>query len=393
MRRALAALVGLVYAFTGETHAQTVDKIPEPYEMARTLQVLQAQITEGNGPAVGAQRALLAEMEKRFLAAAPATWQDVRNGRAAVIYTLSGGNPVVMRHLASLDPRPQIDEDLALGALAYIEGRHKEAREHLMKLNARALPPSLGGQIALVQAGLIAQDDLKRAIALLDDARLLMPGTLVDEAALRREVFMVAQAGDIERFEYLSGHYLRRFNNSVYAPDFRQRFATALTRLNLAETSGHFQRLRALLDASDTDNRRATFLHVARSATIHGKIETARLAAAQAESLSMLGSSDGVRARLYGAAAGIVTEDFLRHSDDLNVTNRRQLTEADNALLDAAQSTAAAIRYWPSIEGERQDIPALRADKARADWATDLMQRADADLKIAQKLLQEAPTK
>lgn len=387
-------LVFILFCGATAAEAQSLKKAPEPYEMARTLQTLQTQITEGNAPAVAAQRTLLTEMEKQFLAADPSVWQDPRNGRAAIIYTLSGGSPKVMRHLASLDPRPQIDEDLALGALAYIEGRHREARERLMKLNARALPASLGGQVALVQAGLIAQDDLVRAIALLDDARLLMPGTLVDEAALRREVFMVAQAGDLDRFEYLSGHYLRRFNASVYASDFRQRFAATLTRLNLAETSGHFQRLRALLGSADTDNRRATFLHVARSAAINGKVETARLAAAQAESLSALGSSDGVRARLYGAAAGIVTDDYLRHADELNTTNRRQLTEADNNLLDAALSVAAAIRYWPNIEGESERIPAVLADPERgADWATPLMQRAEADLQIAEKLLQEASKK
>lgn len=387
-------LVFILFCGATAAEAQSLKKAPEPYEMARTLQTLQTQITEGNAPAVAAQRTLLTEMEKQFLAADPSVWQDPRNGRAAIIYTLSGGSPKVMRHLASLDPRPQIDEDLALGALAYIEGRHREARERLMKLNARALPASLGGQVALVQAGLIAQDDLVRAIALLDDARLLMPGTLVDEAALRREVFMVAQAGDLDRFEYLSGHYLRRFNASVYASDFRQRFAATLTRLNLAETSGHFQRLRALLGSADTDNRRATFLHVARSAAINGKVETARLAAAQAESLSALGSSDGVRARLYGAAAGIVTDDYLRHADELNTTNRRQLTEADNNLLDAALSVAAAIRYWPNIEGEPERIPAVLADPERgADWATPLMQRAEADLQIAEKLLQEASKK
>lgn len=387
-------LVFILFCGATAAEAQSLKKAPEPYEMARTLQTLQTQITEGNAPAVAAQRTLLTEMEKQFLAADPSVWQDPRNGRAAIIYTLSGGSPKVMRHLASLDPRPQIDEDLALGALAYIEGRHREARERLMKLNARALPASLGGQVALVQAGLIAQDDLVRAIALLDDARLLMPGTLVDEAALRREVFMVAQAGDLDRFEYLSGHYLRRFNASVYASDFRQRFAATLTRLNLAETSGHFQRLRALLGSADTDNRRATFLHVARSAAINGKVETARLAAAQAESLSALGSSDGVRARLYGAAAGIVTDDYLRHADELNTTNRRQLTEADNNLLDAALSVAAAIRYWPNIEGESERIPAVLADPERGtDWATPLMQRAEADLQIAEKLLQEASKK
>jgi chemotaxis protein MotC len=366
----------------------------QPYEMARTLQGLQTQVAGGNGPAMAAQRTLLAEMEKRFLTADPSVWRDARNGRAAIIYTLSGGSPSVMLHLLGLSPLPEFDANLAHGALAYIEGREAEARNRLMPVDARTLPASLGGQVALVQAGLIARNDLPGASRLLDDARLLMPGTLVEEAALRRQVFIVAQMGDLDRFEFLSGQYLRRFNASVFASDFRQRFATALTRLNLAETSGHFQRLRELLTATDTDAQRATFLRVSRSAVIHGKIETARLAAAQAESLSTMGSSDGVRARLYGAAAGIVTEDFQRHSDDLNATNRRQLTEADAELRDAAITAAAAIRYWPSVEGQAESVATVLADPQRGSaWASPLMERADQNLSAASKLLQEAPRK
>ncbi len=387
----IAALL-LIFAIIGAGVARA--EASQPYEMARTLQTLQTQVTGGNGAAMAAQRTLLAEMEKRFLAAEPSVWRDARNGRAAIIYTLSGGSPSVMLHLLSLDPLPEFDANLAHGALAYIEGRESEARQRLLAIDARALPASLGGQVALVQAGLITRDDLNRAARLLDDARLLMPGTLVEEAALRRQVFIVAQMGDLDRFEFLSGQYLRRFNSSVFASDFRQRFATALTRLNLAETSGHFQRLRALLTATDSDTQRATFLHVSRSAVIHGKIETARLAAAQAESLSTMGSSDGVRARLYGAAAGIVTEDILRHSDELIATNRRQLTDADAELMDAAITVADAIRYWPSASGERESVASVLADPKRgADWASPLMERADKNLAAATKLLQEAPRK
>jgi chemotaxis protein MotC len=390
MRIAALFLVGAFAAISAVSRAEA----SQPYEMARTLQTLQTQVAGGNGPAMAAQRTLLAEMEKRFLAAEPSVWRDARNGRAAIIYTLSGGSPSVMLQLLSLDPLPEFDANLARGALAYIEGREKQAREYLLPIDARALPASLGGQVALVQAGLIARDDLARAARLLDDARLLMPGTLVEEAALRRQVFIVAQMGDLDRFEFLSGQYLRRFNSSVFASDFRQRFATALTRLNLAETSGHFQRLRALMTATDSDTQRATFLHVSRSAVIHGKIETARLAAAQAESLSTMGSSDGVRARLYGAAAGIVTEDFLRHSDELKTTNRRQLTDADAELLDAAVTAADAIRYWPSVSGERETVAGVLADPKRgAEWASPLMERADKNLAAATKLLQEAPRK
>jgi chemotaxis protein MotC len=391
MKIAVALLIGgLVVLGTDAAFAEAA----KPYEMARTLQTLQTQVAGGNGPAMAAQRTLLSEMEKRFLAAEPSVWRDPRNGRAAIIYTLSGGSPSVMLHLLSLNPLPEFDANLAYGALAYIEGREAEARNRLMPIDARTLPASLGGQVALVQAGLIARDDLPRASRLLDDARLLMPGTLVEEAALRRQVFIVAQLGDLDRFEFLSGQYLRRFNASVFASDFRQRFATAITRLNLAETSGHFQRLRDLLTVTDSDAQRATFLHMSRSAVIHGKIETARLAAAQAESLSTMGSSDGVRARLYGAAAGIVTEDFQRHSDELKGTNRRQLTDADADLLKAASSAAAAIRYWPSVEGKADPVATVRADPQRgAEWASPLMERADQNLAAASKLLQEAPRK
>ena len=67
-------------------------------------------------------------------------------------------------------------------------GRTKQGRG-LAALNARSLPPTLGAEIALVQSALVAQNDLKATIERLDEARLLMPGTLVEEAALRREIF------------------------------------------------------------------------------------------------------------------------------------------------------------------------------------------------------------
>ena len=70
-----------------------------------------------------------------------------------------------------------------------------------------------------------AEKEPAKALAYLDDARLLAPGTLIEEAAFRRQIALIASAGDGERYEMMVARYLRRFPNSVYAGNFRQQFA------------------------------------------------------------------------------------------------------------------------------------------------------------------------
>ncbi len=367
------------------------DGIP-PFEMVRTLQTLQAQIAGGNATAVAAQRDLLSVMEKTFLAADPSVWRDGRNARAAVTFTLSGGSPRLMRSLLALDPPIAIEADLAAGALAYIENREDEARKRLLPLDARTLPMSLGGQVALVQASLVAREDLPKAIGLLDDARLLMPGTLVEEAALRREVFLVAQTGNLDRFEFLSQQYLRRFGTSVYAEDFRQRFATAIARLGIADGDDRFPRLEAILKTSDPENQRALFLQLAQAAVVHGKLGTARSAAADAAALATIGGHDAMRAGLYDAAASILPgKDIVEVSKRLAGLNRRQLGRRDADLLDAAIAVAAAVGEVPPSPSPVDTVSVVASDTKRGDtWVTGTMRAAEAGLSAADTLLEKA---
>ena len=86
--------------------------------------------------------------------------------------------------------------------------------------------------MALVQSALLAQSDFKAAIERLDEVRLLMPGTLVEEAALRREIFLVGQVDDFDKFESLAMQYFRRYRHSIYAGTFRQRFSLAVARFS-----------------------------------------------------------------------------------------------------------------------------------------------------------------
>lgn len=342
----------------------TADAIA-PFEMVRTLQTLQAQIATGNATAVAAQRELLRVMEEKFLADDPAVWRDGRNARAAVTFTLSGGSPRLMRGLLALTPPIAVDADLAAGALAY----RKPGRRGPQTVAAARRPHPVHvtwGQVALVQAGLVAREDLNKAIRLLDDARLLMPGTLVEEAALRREVFLIAQTGNLDRFEFLSRQYLRRFGTSIYAEDFRQRFATAIARLGIADGDDRFPRLEAILKSSDPENQRALFLQLAQAAVVHGKLGTARSAAADAAKLAPLGGGDAMRASLYDAAASItVGKDIDEVQKRLISLNYRQLGRRDADLLDAAIAVAAAVGERPAAPTPLEPVTVVATDTAR----------------------------
>src|SRR5205814_234044 len=190
-------------------------------------------------------------------------------------------------------------ERLFNGALAYVEGAQDEAKELLKDVNPRIIPLSLSGQIALVQGTLLASSDPSRAIERLDEARLLSPGTLVEEAALRREVLLVGQAENFEKFEFLTFAYVRHYGNSIYAGDFWQRFSSALTRSSLALDERRFVRISAMLDQLDRASRLKVYLALSRTALVRGRLTLARLAGEQALPLSPEEIPDRERAHFF----------------------------------------------------------------------------------------------
>lgn len=358
-----------------------------PQELVRSLRRVQDRLAAGATEAFAAQRALSERIEREFAAADPSVWRDPRNARAAVTYFLSGGNPSVLRRMMGQQPPPAIDPRLLRGTLAYLEGREEEALRQLSDINARSLPASLGGQVALAQASLWVRKDPKRSTQLLDVARLLAPGTLVEEAALRRAIVVASQTGDAAAFEHASKQYLFRFRNSVYADNFRQRFASALSRMKFVNDPQQFHRLDEMLKMMEPSSRRDMELLLARSAVVQGKTAAAGLAAQRALAGMPDGSLEADRARLYrGASLAPSADTYGAALKDLKTVDRDRLAPADAALLDAASATASMVQRavesvppqttsaQPAVLNKEEELPVL--ERARAALAT-----ADAILK------------
>jgi chemotaxis protein MotC len=343
--RAAASLLLTILLMAAAAFAGTAYAAPspgEPHELVRSLQAVQDGIANGNAEAHGGLPVLIRQIGEKFLAADPALWTDPRNGQALIVFMLSGGAPRVVRKLPR--DRINVDERLFNGALAYVEGAQDEAKELLQDVNPRLIPSTLGGQIALVQGTLLASSNPSRAIERLDDARLLSPGTLVEEAALRREVVLVGQAEDFDKFEFLTFVYIRHYRNSVYAGDFWQRFSSTLTRSGLALDERRFLRISAMLDQLDRASRLKVYLALSRTALVRGRLALARLAGEQALPLSPEEIPDRERAHLFRGAARALTENYEAGLAELKAVERSKLPERDAHILDATLQLVLDVR-------------------------------------------------
>ena len=363
-----------------------------PYQIVRSLHALQDQMVLGNTAAKAAMPAFSAQLAEKLLAADPGVWREPRNARAAVTYVLSGGSPRVARKvLQSYCPRQE--RRLLEGALAYVEGHEEKARSLLDDVDPRSLEPILGGHIALVQAALAAKDDVNKAIGLLDVARIVAPGTLVEEAALRREIFLVDQTGDFDKFVAMSGQYIRRFRNSAYADNFRLHFSEAVTRLDIAGNPQQLGQLDDLLSDLSANEQVRFYLLIARSSLIKGKIDLTRFAADRAVHLAKQDSAEGCRAKLYEGAASILTSDYDLGVAELQGVDSARLSVDENLLREAALDLARQIRELPQPDqssgdqGQSLALPAGLDDPMNASTAT--IASAQKSLSDSDELLHE----
>jgi chemotaxis protein MotC len=383
-----ARLIAVVlFALLGPAWAdERAELAREPYQLVRSLQALQDQIARGNLQAHNAQPGLLKRLGDQFQDADPNVWKDPRNSRAAIVFLLSGGAPQVVSALRARKLL-SIDDAILDGAIAYVEGRSEEAKTKLGSVKARTLPATLGAEITLAQSALLAQSDLKATIERLDEVRLLMPGTLIEEAALRREIFLVGQVDDFDKFESLATQYFRRYRHSIYAGNFRQRFALSVARFSFAQQPDRFPRLVAVLDNLDRASQRALYLLITRTALVRGRTEMAGLAAERVVNLTDEGSTDRTRAHFYRAAARLVTDAHEQALLDLQRIDSGRLPEQDAQLLAAALALGHNVRKPLPEASIRDDLGdgAQTSVRPRIDFSAS----AEA-INRAQKLLDES---
>jgi chemotaxis protein MotC len=363
-RPVIVLSVGFFLSFAGP--AQAAGDAPSPLKMLTDLQNLQAKIAQGDKAAYAAQPAMLHDMGSAIAAADPEVWKQPDNIHAAVAFLLSGGPPRAIAPLTQIEGLPKEDEKLLRGALAYVVGRQEDARNLLGGFDAKTLDLRLAGQVAFVQSMLLSDENKKKAVELLDLARLLAPGGLVEEAALRREIWIAAEMHDVDRFTLVSCQYLNRFSKSVYAGNLIRGIAETVARLHLAEDPAELHKFDSLAASLPIDARRGFYLTISRGALVAGKVEVAD-AAARLSLAQPNGEPMGeARGEFYGAAARLYGDQYDKSIAELDAIDAKKLPKRDLALLAAVKDVALRLRAPPPPPAELPPV-SPPADLAKGD--------------------------
>jgi len=353
-------LAGLLAATICLPHAQATASGGElpvlaPYQMVRSLQLLQDRIADGDHAALPMQKKMIEMIDQRLGSATAEEFADRRNIRALMVYGMSGGNPRTLEAVAARLDLDSHDKALADGLIAYFRSDHGKAATILASLDPTTEKPELAGFLALIKGTIRSFDHPEDGLVLLDQARLLAPGSLVEEAALRRSITLAATIKDPARFLRASEQYVRRFLRSPYASHFADGFINGVVamrdQLDMAEAE-------AIISAMNADQQTAIYLRVARKSAILGHSQLAAFASAKAEMVS--GEEPGEpdpRAELYNALGAVTSESIDDVARRLAAIDRETLSQRDVRLLDAATEVVNGVLSPPMTLSDIEDEP------------------------------------
>jgi len=339
---ALAAFALLAPSAASADSAKVSDLVDD-------LRRMQLRIAQGDKAAYAAELNQLKTIGAAIATASPETWKDKREADSLVIYILSGGTLAAVEPLLRGDAVIESERSLARGALAYVTNHETEAAALLKETSLTALDARLAGEVAFARSVVETKRNAKAAIELLDWARLLSPGGLVEEAALRREIALLAEARDAGRAAMLIRQYVTRFGSSLYAAEFLRDLAGAVARLGLADDAANYKLVSGAIAALPPDGRRDFLLNMARSAVVSAKFAAAAAAATEALEGSRADSPEAMRARLYLATSRLFSDAYDAAIADLQSLSASQLDRADLGLLAAARRVAAELRIAPDL--------------------------------------------
>lgn len=342
-RRLILAAACLAFGFAlaaraEEAKQEEIDATLPIYKLVRSLEDVQDKIVGGDVRAVEIQRFMIGMIDRRLRTAGQEEFNDLRNVDAAMIYAMSGGNPATLDTLVAHDSRGNFDTRLTNALLMYLGGKGGSATKTLDEIVPEYKSTPIGPYLALIAANVVMQKKPELALKYFDWARLALPGSIVEEAALRRSLIITVKRTDIESSIRFARLYLSRFPNSPYAAQVADQVVTLI--------DAHYDkigndRISQTLTWLDAPRQQEIYLRIARKAAVTGRFEFAHWAAGNALALSG-GKDDNPAklAQLYLNLSSVPTADiaevrsaFAQIPDEILGPDERRLRDAGAFIL------------------------------------------------------------
>ncbi|TKT77494.1 hypothetical protein [Aquamicrobium sp. LC103] len=325
-----------------------------PYKMVRSLQLVQDLIADGDHAVLPMQRKILELIDRRLRASTATDFEDDRNFRALLVYAMSGGNPATVGSLLDKLTLEEIERTAGIGVVSYLNGLVFEAREAMSGFDPEQFPHEVAAFLYLVKGSVVGAENAGEAIGLLDKARLLSPGTLVEEAALRRTLSLAVSESQPERFFPASSQYARRFLRSPYAGQFADTFVSGVAEM---ATSANLPQITETVSWMTREQAKTIYLRIARQAAIDGKSELLAFAAAKANEYDGADTAPDPRSDLYAGISSVTSESVDEVLESLTKLDPATLSARDRELLKAAKGIAKDVLAPPLEQTNAKPSP------------------------------------
>lgn len=352
----MICLAGVALPLIGAVplEAQIAQTALGPVQLVRSLESLQDDIASGQPGALQMQPRVLANIGEKFLTQDPATWENAQNLYAALTYLFNGGNPNIVETILKNAPEGIIPQNYIAGALAY--AHHK--KDAFMKAfddlpeNDDQIPAPLLLSITLSTVSDMAEVNPEKTSERLNWVRLAAPGSLFEEAAIRRQIKVATMIGDQNLFRLLTRNYVTRFSKSPYANEFWRDFAVSLS---LMDQKLDDKQLSEFVDYAPETIQLVIYLKISRAALIDARMQRAHFGAEKALNLAQNLNVDDTSARLYYAASAVGSTAAEDAGEMLKTISVNDLSEKDRPLLMAAKAVAKGVVLDKTVLPKSQD--------------------------------------
>ena len=349
----LAGVVLPIFAST-PLEAQLAESALGPVQLVRSLESLQDDIASGQPGALQMQPRVLADIGQKFLSEDPSTWENAQNTFAALTYLFNGGNPDVVETILKNAPDGIVPKNYIDGARAYAhhkKDRFLKAFDNLPEDDSE-IPAALLLSITLSTVADMAEASPEKASDRLNWVRLAAPGSLFEEAAIRRQIKVASMTGDLKLLRLLTRNYVTRFSKSPYANEFWRDFATTLP---LMDNRLDDQQLSEFINFAPKTIQLFIYLKISRTALIDARMARAHFGAEKALDIAHSLNVNDASARLYYAASSVGSTAAEDAGEMLKTISVNELPEKDRPLLMAAKAVAKGVVLDTSILPKQTD--------------------------------------
>ncbi len=346
----------------------------------RALFALQDAAAMGNAESPAVQRALLSQLSQQAASASDDDMSFLTLDMAALV--LSGAHPALAERAAKLPDIRTKTRKLLKGAAHFMRGEATEALTEWGAIETEDFPQHIAGRLSLARA-ILAKEDAAETQAWLEQAIAFMPGTLVEESALRRSTLKFGDEQDVANLWRRAERYMRRFPNSLYAADFMQELITKLVQVEAKGKALDRGRVDRLLSRATEETRRAGYMQMSREAAAAKLVDLAEHAARQLQNHSEPGSAENRTAVLYQSIFDLGTDGWSDARARLKDVKPDGLPELEGALLAASLAIAEGLAAPPPQAD-------ANAEEAESEEPPPAKARAETALAAADKLLVEA---